>query len=97
MPLKKTKAKGMVTTMIILTIFEKGRTNYHLNGVVEETSCKRVVKIGQEAVSFFKTSEAAHSFKVRPRDWNSLSKKKRIECALASIADGNPFTYEEQE
>lgn len=86
----------MEISMIILTILENGRTNYHFNGVVEETICKRVIKIDSNAVAYFKTNEAAHSFKVKPRDWSNLSKKKRVEVALASIADGNPFTYEEQ-
>lgn len=83
--------------MIILTIKENADKIYRFTTgfpVVADKECVRVVKITSEAKKYFQSDDAGINFKVKKKEWNSLNQKQRLEIALSTVADGNPFTYE---
>lgn len=86
--------------MIILTIQENAEKIYKFPAefpIVADRKCVRVIKITDEAKKYFQSDDSGINFKIKKKEWNALNKKQRLEVALSTVADGNPFTYEIEE
>lgn len=83
--------------MLILTTKLKGKTRYeHRKGDLEviPTEITRVTKIQDSAWTYWASAGASSIILSMKREWKNMNQKQRIEAVLATIAEGNNFTYE---
>ena len=96
----------MENIMLIVSIKQAGKKTYSnvkhnkrkkrtYEMVEKEAECSRTIKITDEAALYWVKDEAFSMIpQMRKVVWLQMGKIKRIEAFLATISDGNPYSYE---